>query len=106
MLALAVFFAVQQIYLWHYDRHALDRAQVISRRGWLAPRTQIANRVKLHSVEIAQGPIARWRGYCDLVFGMAGGNFAFEGLALEDAKKLRAAVLDSIASVDFANLPR
>ncbi|VVT04208.1 PH domain-containing protein [Erythrobacter sp. EC-HK427] len=106
MLALAVFFAVQQIYLWHYDRHALDPAQVISRRGWLAPRTQIANRVKLHSVEIAQGPIARWRGYCDLVFGMAGGNFAFEGLALEDAKKLRAAVLDSIASVDFANLPR
>ncbi len=106
MLGLAVFFTVQQTFLWRYDRHALDPAQVLSRRGWLAPRTQIANRVKLHSVEIAQGPLARWRGYCDLRFGMAGGTFSFDGLALEDARKLRAAVLTSIASVDFAQLPR
>ncbi|WP_271078985.1 PH domain-containing protein [Aurantiacibacter sp. MUD61] len=98
--------AARQFYLWCYDRHALDPEQVLSRRGWLAPRTQIANRVKLHSVEIAQGPLGRWHGYCDLVFGMAGGRFAFRGLALEDAKKLRAAVLDSIASVDFARLPK
>ncbi|MBH5321488.1 PH domain-containing protein [Aurantiacibacter sediminis] len=98
--------AARQYYLWRYDRHALDPEQVLSRRGWLAPRTQIANRVKLHSVEIAQGPLGRWHNYCDLVFGMAGGRFAFRGLALEDAKKLRAAVLDSIASVDFARLPK
>lgn len=98
--------AARNYYLWRYDRHALDPAQVLSRRGWLAPRTQIANRVKLHSVEIAQGPLARWRGYCNLVFGMAGGRFSFDGLALEDAQKLRTAVLESIAEVDFANLPR
>ncbi len=106
MLALAVLFTAQQIFRWRYDRHALDPAQIISRRGWLAPRTQIANRVKLHTVEFSQGPIARWRGYGDLKFGMAGGSFAFEGIRVEDAHKLRAAVLDSIASVDFANLPR
>ncbi|WP_340588141.1 PH domain-containing protein [Erythrobacter alti] len=103
---LAVVLIAREFYLWRYDRHALDPAQVLSRRGWLAPRTQIANRVKLHSVEIAQGPLGRWRGYCDLKFGLAGGSFSFDGLALEDAHKLRAAVLDSIASVDFANLPR
>ncbi|RJY10333.1 hypothetical protein D6201_09960 [Aurantiacibacter aquimixticola] len=103
---LTAFFALREFYLWRYDRHALDPDQVLSRRGWLAPRTQIANRVKLHTVEIAQGPIARWRGYCDLKFGMAGGSFAFEGLRVEDARKLRAAVLDSIASVDFAKLAR
>lgn len=96
----------REFYLWRYDRHALDRVQVLSRRGWLAPRTQVASRVKLHSVEIAQGPLARWRGYCDLHFGLAGGHLAFKGLALEDARKLRAAVLESIAAVDFAQLPR
>jgi len=106
VLALIALVIAREFYLWRYDRHALDPAQVLSRRGWLAPRTQVANRVKLHSVEIAQGPLGRWHGYCNLNFGMAGGNFAFNGLNLEDARKLRAAVLDSIASVDFANLPR
>ncbi len=106
VLAVITLIVAREFYLWRYDRHALDPAQVLSRRGWLGPRTQIANRIKLHSVEIAQGPLARWRGYCNLKFGMAGGNFAFNGLNLDDARKLRGAVLDSIASVDFANLPR
>jgi len=106
ILAIIGLIAAREFYLWRYDRHALDPAQVLSRRGWLAPRTQVASRVKLHSAEIAQGPLARWRGYCDLRFGLAGGNLAFRGLALDDARKLRAAVLDSIAAVDFARLPR
>jgi len=62
--------------------------------------------VKLHSVEIAQNPLARWRGYCSLKFGLAGGRLAFDGLDLAEARKLRAAVLDSIAAIDFAKLPR
>ena len=103
---LAVVMVLREYFLWNFDRHALDPVQVLSRRGWLAPRLAIANRVKLHSVEIAQGPLARWRGYCDLKFGMAGGSFSFDGLALDDAQKLRAAVLESIAAVDFAKLPR
>ena len=102
----ALILILREFFLWNFDRHALDPAQVLSRRGWLAPRLQVANRVKLHSVEISQGPIQRWRGYCDLKFGMAGGSFSFDGLALEDARKLRAAVLTSIAAVDFAHLPR
>lgn len=104
--ALIALIVLRQYYHWRYDRHALDTAQILSRRGWLAPKTKIANRMKLHSVEIAQGPLGRWHGYCHLVFGMAGGTFAFRGLRLEDARRLRAAVLDSIASVDFARLPR
>ncbi|APE27596.1 PH domain-containing protein [Aurantiacibacter gangjinensis] len=105
-ILLAAFLAVREYYLWRFDRHALDPEQIVSRRGWLSPRVKFANRVKLHSVEIAQGPIARLRGYCDLRFGMAGGSFAFEGLAVEDARELRAAVLESIAAVDFAKLAR
>jgi len=102
----ALILILREFFLWNFDRHALDPAQVLSRRGWLAPRLQVANRVKLHSVEISQGPIQRWRGYCDLKFGMAGGSFSFDGLELSDAQNLRRAVLDSIAAVDFAHLPR
>lgn len=104
--AIAVFSVIEQFWLWQVDRHGLDPEQVLSRHGWLAPRLQIASRVKLHSVEIAQGPIARRRGYATLYFGLAGGNLRFRGLDIGDAKRLRAAVLASIASVDFAQLPR
>ena len=98
--------AVRGVYRWRFDRHALDEAQIIARIGWLSPETSIANRVKLHSVEIAQGPLGRLSGYGDLRFGMAGGSFAFRGLELDNARQLRAAVLESIAAVDFAKLPR
>ncbi len=103
---LAIYAVIAQFWLWRVDRHGLDPAQVLSRQGWLVPRLQIAARVKLHSVEIAQGPIARLRGYANLNFGLAGGTLAFRGLELADARRLRAAVLDSIASVDFAQIPR
>jgi putative membrane protein len=76
------------------------------RRGWLAPRIDIASRVKLQSVEIAQGPIAHRRGYADVKFGIAGGKLEMHGIPLEDARAIRAAVLESIASVDFSALPR
>lgn len=104
--AFAALEALRQHFLWRYERHAVDATQILTRRGWLVPRTIVANRVKLHSVQISQGPIARRRGYCHLVFGLAGGTFSFNGVKLEEAEAMRAAVLDSIASVDFANMPR
>lgn len=106
LIVFAGFEALRQHFLWRYERHAVDATQILTRRGWLVPRTTVANRVKLHSVQISQGPISRRRGYCHLVFGLAGGALSFNGLKLEEAEEMRAAVLDSIASVDFANLPR
>jgi putative membrane protein len=106
LLALAGFFALREHFLWRYDRHALDVWHVHVRRGWLAPRLDIASRLKLQSVEIAQGPIARRRGYADVLFGVAGGKLEMHGIPLEDARAIRAAVLESIASVDFSALPR
>ncbi len=106
LLGLAAFLAAGEYYRWRFVRHALDPQQVLSRRGWLAPGYRIASRVKLHSVEISQNPLARWRGYCTLRFGLAGGRLAFPGLSLEDAREMRAAALESIAAVDFAKLPR
>ena len=106
MAVLGVIFALQQAFLWRYQRHALDARYVYTRRGWLSPRTDVASRVKLQSIEIARGPLANLRGYCDLKFGLAGGSFAIEGLPLEEGRAIRAEVLDSIAAVDFAKLPR
>lgn len=106
VMLVAGFIASGEYYRWRFVRHALGPAQVMSRRGWLAPGYKIASRVKLHSVEISQHPLARWRGYCTLRFGLAGGRLAFEGLSLKDAYEMRAAALDSIAAVDFAKLPR
>ena len=104
LLLCALFFALQQAFLWRYDRYALMPHQVMARTGWLAPKLAIAPRVKLQSVEICAGPIAQRRGYADVIFGLAGGTFTMHGLRLEDAKHLRAAVLDSIAAVDFSEL--
>jgi putative membrane protein len=99
------FFAVREWFLWRHRRHALDSRELFVRHGWLAPRLDIASRVKLQSVEIAQGPLARRRGYADLKFGVAGGTLAMHGVPLEDARLIREGVLASIAGVDFSRLP-
>ena len=105
LLALAVLLVVRARFLWRHDRHAIDASQLFARRGWLAPRLDIASRVKLQSVEIAQGPLARRRGYADVHFGVAGGALRLRGVPLDEARAIRAAVLDSIAAVDFSSLP-
>ena len=105
LVALAAFFAVREHFLWRHDRHALDDRHIYVRRGWLAPRLDIASRIKLQSVEIAQGPLARRRGYAEVKFGVAGGTLEIAGIPLDDARAIRRAVLDSIATVDFSRLP-
>ncbi len=89
---------------WRFVATGLDASQLFLRRNWLAPRMAIASRVKLQSVEISQGPIARRRGYATLSLGLAGGKFAISGIALDRARELRAAVLESIAGRDFSEL--
>ena len=103
-LALAAPLAAWQWFLWRFERHAIDQTQLYSRRGWLAPRTDVASRIKLQSVEIAQGPIARRRGYATLKLGLAGGKLAIEGIPFDRARELRDAVLDSICARDFSRL--
>jgi putative membrane protein len=108
-LGLALFgvlLAFREYCLWRSECHALDHAQVLSRHGWLSPRLTIASRVKLNSVEIVQGPLARARGYASLHFGLAGGRLTMRGVPLAEARAIRGAVLDSMAAVDFARLPR
>lgn len=105
LVALAALLAVREHFLWRHDRHAVDGRHIYVRRGWLAPRLDIASRVKLQSVEIGQGPLARRRGYADVKFGVAGGSLEINGIRLEDARAIRDAVVGSIAAVDFSRLP-
>lgn len=97
---------VREHYRWRHDRHALDDSQIFVRRGWLSPRLDLASRVKVQSVEIAQGPLARRRGYATLHFGIAGGSLSMPGLPVERARRIARDVLDSAAAVDFSQLPR
>ncbi|MFN7157723.1 MAG: PH domain-containing protein, partial [Erythrobacter cryptus] len=45
-----------------------------------------------------QGPLGRWRGYATLHLGLAGGTLAIPGLALAEARGLRAAILETITA--------
>ncbi|WP_296721251.1 PH domain-containing protein [Erythrobacter sp.] len=103
-LGLAVLAAGANMYAWEFRRHAIDDRQVFASHGLLSPTSQIATRLKLHSVEIAQGPIARWRGYATVHLGLAGGEFAIRGVPIEEARSLRASVLETIASTDYSRL--
>lgn len=103
-LAMAVLIAAANYYSWRFRRHALDTRQVISVHGLLSPETQITAQVKLHSVEIAQGPIAQRRGYATVHLGLAGGNFTMHGVPIQHALTLRDAVLDSVTATDFSRI--
>jgi putative membrane protein len=103
-LGAALLAAGLNLYAWEFRRHAVDADQVYAISGLLAPQSQIAKRLKLHSVEIAQGPIGRLRGYATLHLGLAGGVFAIPGLPLARARELRARMLETIAATDFSRL--
>ncbi|HAU21430.1 MAG TPA: hypothetical protein DCS24_02370, partial [Erythrobacter sp.] len=102
--ALMIASILGNLYAWKFRRHALDNGQVISTRGFFAPKTQIASRVKLHSVELSRGPIAYRRCYATLHLGLAGGGFSIPGVEIERARELRQAILASIAERDFSQL--
>ena len=103
-LVLAGADVVAELLAWRFKRHTLEADQIASMSGLLAPSTEIATRVKLHSVEIVQGPFARWLGYATLHLGMAGGEMAIRGIEIARAREVRARILETIAATDFSEL--
>lgn len=103
-LGAAVVAVAANLYAWEFRRFALDDAQIVSTTGLMSPTSRIATRLKLHSVEIAQGPVARLRGYATVHLGLAGGSFAIPGVPLDDARRLRASVLETITGTDYSRL--
>jgi len=103
-LGAAVLSVGVNLYAWEFRRHAIDAAQVYASHGFLSPTQMIATRMKLHSVEIVQNPLARLRGYATVHLGLAGGQFAMQGVSLDEARALRAAVIETIAGTDYSRL--
>lgn len=103
-LGLAALTAAANLIAWRFHRHVLEPEQVTVVRGVFAPRSHIATRVKLHSAQIVQGPLARWRGYATLHFGLAGGTFAIPGIPIERAREVRRQVIETIAATDFSRV--
>jgi putative membrane protein len=103
-LGMAVIAVGANLYAWEFRRHAIDARQVYASHGFLSPRQEIATRLKLHSVEIAQGPLARLRGYATVHLGLAGGSLAMRGVPLAEARGLRAQVLETITATDYSRL--
>ncbi|MEM6909133.1 MAG: PH domain-containing protein [Pseudomonadota bacterium] len=103
-LALALLAAGLNWLSWQHKRHALGTDQIMAQAGVLAPRSQLASRLKLHSAEITQGPLARLRGYATLHLGLAGGVLAIPGIPLARARQVRSQVLETITATDFSQL--
>lgn len=98
------FTLAEQWWRWKFDMRALDQRQIYSRHGWFSPSLAIASRTKLQSAEIAQGPIARRRGYASLHLGLAGGRLRIHGMPLAEARQWQDAVCESMGKTDFSNL--
>jgi putative membrane protein len=103
-IGLAVMVAGANLYAWEFRRHALDNSQIFATTGLMSPTSRIATRLRLHSVEIAQGLLGQWGGYATVHLGLAGGAFSIPGVPLAEARMLRASVLDTIAATDYSRL--
>jgi putative membrane protein len=103
-LGVAVLAVAANLYAWEFRRFALSDTQIFSTSGLMSPTSRIATRLKLHSVEIAQSPLARLRGYATVHLGLAGGSFTIAGVPLAKARALRAAILTTIAATDYSRL--
>ncbi len=91
---------------WRKYGDRIDDGQIYMREGWWRQRLTIAPQVKVQTVEIAQGPIARRQGLASLNFGIAGGTLEMIALPLETAREMRDAVMERVAAVDYSVVNR
>ena len=87
---------------WRRYRFGLDTQQLYLRRGWWRQQLTLAPQIKVQSMEIAQGPLARRYGLASLKFGIAGGTLEMVALPLSTAQAIRAAVMEKVADVDYS----
>jgi putative membrane protein len=87
---------------WRKFGYAEDAARLYVRRGWWRQRLTILPQVRVQSVEIAQGPLARIAGLVSVHFGIAGGTLELIAIPRETAEAIRDRVLAIAAPVDFS----
>ncbi|MBL0923836.1 MAG: PH domain-containing protein [Sphingomonadaceae bacterium] len=91
---------------WRCYGDATDASQLYVRNGWWRQSLIIAPQIKVQTIEIAQGPIARMLGLASLHFGIAGGRLEMVALPLETARKIRNAVMEKVVAVDYSAINR
>ena len=91
---------------WRRYRFGIDDQQLYLRRGWWQQRLTLAPQLKVQSIEIAQGPLARRLGLASLKFGIAGGTLEMIALPLSTAQTIRSAVMAKVAAVDYSVINR
>ena len=87
---------------WHKFRYAEDASRLYVRRGWWRQQLTIVPQVRVQSIEIAQGPLARLTGLVTLHFGIAGGTLQLIAIPRETAEAIRDRVMAIAAPVDFS----
>jgi putative membrane protein len=87
---------------WRKFGFAEDAARLYVRRGWWRQRLTILPQVRVQSIEIAQGPLARLTGLVSVHFGIAGGTLELIAIPREAAEAIRERVLAIAAPVDFS----
>ena len=87
---------------WRCYGDFIDNEQIYVREGWWRQSLEIAPQVKVQTVEIYQGPIARRQGLASVNFGISGGSLEMIALPLETARAIRDAVMEQVAAVDYA----
>lgn len=91
---------------WRRYADAQDASQLYVRHGWWRERLAIVPQVKVQTVEIAQGPLARRMGLASLQFGIAGGTLEMVAMPLAKAREIRDAVMTNVVAVDFSEINR
>ncbi len=91
---------------WRNSLSAVDDRQLFVRKGWWRESMTVASQVKIQSVEIRQGPLARLRGLANIHFGIAGGSLEITALSLAKARTIRNAVTARIVEIDYSDLAK
>ncbi|MEP7349195.1 MAG: PH domain-containing protein [Sphingorhabdus sp.] len=87
-------------------RDAIDDRQLYVRNGWWQQNLTIAPQIKLQTIEISQGPIARRQGLASLRFGISGGELEMVALPIATARAIRDAILERVTAVDYSAINR
>jgi putative membrane protein len=101
---LMVIIAPILFFLWRNTLYAIDADQLFVRRGWWREQITIAPQVKIQTVEVSQGPVARLCGLASVQLGLAGGSLEIIALRLETAKAIQAQIIGEIVKVDYSGL--
>jgi putative membrane protein len=91
-------------FAWRNSLSAVDDDQLFVRRGWWRQSMTIASQIKVQSVEINQGPLARLRNIANVQFGIAGGDVTITAIPMSTARAICDAVMTRVVAVDYSEL--